>query len=161
MSNLTIFFTVLTAVFVIGGWITSEYISSRNAKKNKQFAIAVAKLERENRNLISDLTTQTTKYTALKEEFEKIREAKAQIRTLENDYKKLRKVYERTADGIQSLRTKCASKKYSSNSLSKDVLIHLDENCPSQEQLLAMRHQSSQDVFKRIKQNMGMEKDGP
>lgn len=156
MDKLYLFLTIFTVLLILGGWISAEVISSRTSKSNKKYTKQLALLDRENTKLQSALAKETDRYTHLKEEYDKLRDAKAQIRTLELDYKKLSKQYNRMSHGIDQLRQKVTSKKYSSNSLAKDIVIMLDEQFPSEEQRKQMEAEDSKDTFKRIKSAMGM-----
>lgn len=154
MSTLTIFVVVFVALLIIGGWISAEYMSNKATRANKKFQIQLAKLERECDSLQNQLTTETNRYSSLKEEFEKYRDAKDQIRALEKDYKKLNKQHERVSLGVVLLREKLNHKKYSANSLTKEVLRHLDEHCPSEAQVAISQSESMREKFKRIKQSL-------
>jgi len=156
MDKLYLFLTIFIVLLIIGGWISAEVISSRTTKSNKKYTKQLALLDRENTKLQAALAKETDRYTNLKEEYDKLREAKAQIRRLELDYKKITKQFNRMSNGIEQLRQKVTSKKYSSNSLAKDIVIMLDEQFPSEEQRKQMEAEGTKDTFKRIKSAMGM-----
>jgi len=154
MSTLTTFVIVFVALLVVGGWISAEYMSGKATRANKKFQKQLARLERENDTLQNQLNTETSRYSALKEEFDKYRDAKDQIRILERDYRKLNSHHNRLTQGIALLRDKMNHKKYSANSLSKDVLYHLDEHCPSDAQIAAAEADTARNKFKRIKESL-------
>ena len=154
MSNLSLFFGIFMVLLILGGWISSEVISNRTTKSNKKFVKQLTKLDRENSKLQGSLNREVDRYTQIKEEYDKLRDAKAQIRTLEVEYKKLTKQYKRTSNGIDVLRQKVGSKKYSSNSLAKDIKVMLEEQFPSEAQKALTKEEATKDRFKRIKSTM-------
>lgn len=156
MSNITIFFIVFVFLLMVGGWITSEIISSKATKTNKKFRRQVSILEKENTQLQAALTDQIDRYTRIKEEYEKVRDAKAQIRVLETDYKKLSNEFNKFNGGVEVLKQKVSSKKYSSNSLAKDLIGMIDELFPTAEQRLENKADDTRQTFKRIKSAIGM-----
>jgi len=156
MNKITIFITIFAVLLIIGGWVSAEIVSSRTTKSNKKYTKQLALLDRENNKLQKALDQETDRYTHLKEEYDKLREAKAQIRTLELDYKRSTKQFNRMTKGIEQLRQKVTSKKYSSNSLAKDIVLMLDEQFPSDEQKKQLEAEGSKDTFKRIKSAIGM-----
>jgi len=156
MDKIYLFLIIFVVLLIIGGWISAEVISSRTTKSNKKYTKQLALLDKENTRLQTELAKETDRYTHLKDEYEKLREAKAQIRTLELDYKRITKQYNRMSNGIEQLRQKVNSKKYSSNSLAKDIVIMLDEQFPSEEQRKQAEAEGTKDTFKRIKSAMGM-----
>ena len=156
MSNITIFFIVFVFLLMIGGWITSEVISNKATKKNKKFRRQVSILEKENDQLQASLTDQIDRYTRIKEEYEKVKDAKTQIRALETDYKRLSNEFEKFNKGVEVLQQKVTSKKYSSNSLAKDLIIMIEELFPSQEKRLENKADDTRQTFKRIKSSIGM-----
>lgn len=155
MSTLTLFAITFVVLLILGGWITSEVISSRTTKSNKKYTKQLALLDRENAKLQKALAKENDRYTMVKEEYDKLRDAKAQIRTLEIDYKKLNKKFKHMSNGIDELRQKVSSKKYHSNSLAKEVIVLLDERFPSDQQRAERETQGTKDTFKRIKETIG------
>jgi len=154
MSNISTFLLIFIAILVIAGWISAEMISSKSARANKKSSLRAAKLEKENDQLVQAIAKEQERYQNLRSEYDKAKEARDQIREFEKEYNKMLKSYNRFSDGIDSLREMVSAKKYSSNILSKEVLLHLEEHCPSLDKLAAMRNESTKEVFKRIKKRM-------
>lgn len=156
MSTLTLFAIIFVFLLVIGGWVTSEIISNKTTKTNKKYTRQMALMERENHKLQTALIKENDRYTRIKEEYDQLKDAKSQIRILETDYRKLLKQHNHIEEGLEALRKKTTSKKYSSNSLAKDIIIILDEYSPSDDQKEQNKTEETQDTFKRIKSAMGM-----
>jgi len=158
MSTLTIFAMIFVFILILGGWITSEFISSKNTKLAKELRKHVAKLERENNVLQTHLTKETNKYTKLNEEYDKIKDSKQIIKNMEREYKALQNRYSNNLRGIEVIRKTVSSKKYLNNSLSKEINLLLSEHLPDEKQQEMKKTENSQQAFKRIKDGMG---DGP
>ncbi len=153
-GNLGTFLFVFIGILVIAGWISSEMISSKATRASKKVNIRVAKLEKENDQLTTTLTKEQGRYKHLREEYEKAKEARDQLREFELEYKKLVKLYNQFSDSITSLKTLVSAKKYKNNSLSREVITHLDDNCPNDARLQLMKDESTKAAFKRIKERM-------
>jgi len=151
MSTTTLTFVIILGILLVGAWIVSEVISHKTKKNNRQYSKRLSELEKENRHLENNLQRQSARLNAIKEDFEKIKEAKAQISTLEKEFKKLSNRSNEVSKGLLEMRLKVGSKKYSSNSLAKEVLEHLHEHCPDEQQLEEMRENSTRAAFTRIK----------
>jgi len=154
MGNLSTFFFIFVAVLIVAGWISSEMISSKAARANKKSTMRAAKLEKENNQLTQAITREQEKYKHLRAEYEVVKEAKGQIREFEKEYKKVVRVYNKFSDSITSLKEMASAKKYSSNALARDVIAHIEENCPNKSQMNRMKDESTKEVFKRIKKRI-------
>lgn len=157
MSNIVIFLIIFVFLLIIGGWITSEIISGAASKNTKKMARQVAILEAEKLTLQSKLAKSSENYKKVKDQCEKIEDARAQVRTLETNYRKLTNQFKRTSTGIDIIREQISGKKYSSNSLAREVLLLLDEHCPNPDQRKQVKEEKTKDDFKRIKTAMSME----
>ena len=151
MSTLTTFLFIFVFLLVIGGWITSEVISSKTTKTNKKYAKQLALMERENNKLQVALNNENNRYTHLKDEYDQIKDAKSELRGLNNEVKRLDRQIKRFKEGVEVLRKKTSSKKYSSNSLAKEVATVLDEYAPTDAQKEERRSENTKHTFKRIK----------
>jgi len=156
MSNIVIFLLIFVFLLVIGGWITSEIISSTASKNSKKLAQKFIALEKEHLSLQNEITRLTNNYTRAKEQSDKIDDARVQVRALESNYRKLTNQFKRTSSGINIVREKISSKKYSGNSLAGEILSLLDEHCPSEEQRKQLKNEKTKEDFKRIKNVMEM-----
>ena len=134
-------------------------ISSRATRANKKASLRAAKLEKENDQLTQAIAKEQEKYKNLKIEYEKAREAQQSLKEFEREYKKVVRLFNQFSAGVELLKEKVSEKKYSSNVLSREVLSHLDEHCPSKDQMNLMKEESSKEVFKRIKKRMDKESD--
>ena len=134
-------------------------IASRATRANKKTSIRVAKLEKENDQLTQTITREQEKYKNLRIEYEKAREAQQSLKEFEKEYKKIVRMFNQFSAGVEALKEKVSEKKYSSNVLSREVLSHLNEHCPSEDQMKLMKEESSKEVFKRIKKRMKKESD--
>lgn len=154
MSALTIFAMIFVLILVIGGWISSEYISAKHAKTNKQLRLSVAKLERENNILQNQLINEGDRNTKLKDDFEKVKDSRQQVRYLEDEYKALNNRYSNLNRGLDTLRKTVTSKKYLNNSLAKEIIMLLNEHLPDEKQAEIKKSEESRQAFKRIKDGM-------
>lgn len=155
MSALTIFAIIFVFILIAGGWASSEYISHKNAKANKQLRTQVARLEHENDKLTQAMNNQQGQYNHLKSEYDKIKEAKQQIKALETEYRNLSNRYNNFNRGLDVLRKTVTSKKYLNNSLAKEIILLLSEHLPDEKQMEYNKAESSRQAFKRIKDGMG------
>ncbi len=156
MSNIVIFLLIFVFLLVIGGWITSEIISTTASKNSKKLVQKFAALEKEHLALQNELAKLTNNYTKAKEQSDKIEDARVQVRALESNYRKLTNQFKRTSSGIDIVREKISNKKYSSNSLAGEILSLLDEHCPNEEQRKQLKEEKTKEDFKRIKNVMEM-----
>ena len=155
MSNLSTFLTVFVGILLVGGWITSEMISSKATRATKKSNIRTAKLEKENDQLTASMVKEQERYKRLKEEYDKAKEARDHLKEFEREYKQVVKSYNQFGASIEGLKTLVSAKKYKSNALSREVLEHLDTSCPSEDKLKMMKEESTKAAFKRIKDRMG------
>lgn len=154
MSALTLFVLIFVFILVVGGWVSSEYISHKHSKNNKQLRQQVSKLERENNLLQNQLNSESDKFFKLKDDYEKVKDSKQQIRLLEEEYKALYNRYSNLNRGLDVLRKTVTSKKYLNNSLAKEITILLNEHLPDEKQIEVNKAESSRQAFKRIKDGM-------
>lgn len=154
MSTLTIFAIIAAFLFLIGGWISSEYIASKNTKLAKNLRLQVAKLERENNMLQTNLNDENKRFIRLDEEYQKVKDSKAIIRTLEQEYKNLENRYKNNLRGIEVIRKTVSGKKYFNNSLAKEITVLLEEHLPDAKQQEMKKVEESRAAFKRIKNGM-------
>ena len=145
---------VFTFILLLGGWFTSEYISSKHTKANKQLRLTMAKLERENSQLQHTLTRENDKYAKLKDDYEKIKEAKQMAKAIESEYRNLHNRYTNNNRGIEIIRKTVASKKYINNSLAKEINLLMSEHLPDDKQMQINKAEDSREAFKRIKEGM-------
>jgi len=157
MSNIVIFLIIFVFLLIIGGWITSEMISGNASKANKKLARQIAILETEKLTLQSELAKSTESYSKVKDQCDRIEDARVQVRALETNYRKLTNQFKRTSAGIDIIREQISGKKYSSNSLAREVLLLLDEHCPNSDQRKQIKEEKTKEDFKRIKTVMNME----
>ena len=155
MSNLFIFILIFAVVLVIAGWITAEYMSITSGKKNKKYQQQLLMAEREKDHLLTQFNTESLKLAKAKDELDVLRDAKNQIRTLEREHTKLQAKHLKTLAGVGVIRDKVAHKRYSNNALAKDIIILLNEHCPTEEQMLEQKGEQTQSTFKRIKEGIG------
>ena len=155
MSNLSTFLFIFIGILVVAGWISSEMISSKATRANKKASLRSAKLEKENDQLTQAMSKEKERYNALRKEYDIAKDARDQLKDFEKEYKKLLKSYNNYSTSIDSLTALVSAKKYGSNALSREVLTHINEHCPSQEKRDSMKEESTKAVFKRIKDRMG------
>ena len=74
MSALTLFFIIFLGVLMVGGWISSEYISHKNSKQSKRFHKEMLRLEKENEKLQNELISQIDRYTRLKADYDNVKD---------------------------------------------------------------------------------------
>lgn len=132
-------------------------ISGTAAKANKNLAQRVKALETEKQTLQNELTKSSENYTRVKDQCDRVDDARNQVRSLETNYRKLTNQFNRTSNGIDIIREQISSKKYSSNSLAREVIMLLDEYCPNDDQRKQVKEEKTKDDFKRIKSAMNME----
>ncbi len=155
MSNLVIFILVFAVVLIIAGWITAEYMSVTSGKKNKKYEQKLLKVEREKEYIQIQLKAETSRLVKVKEELNSLRDAKDQIRALEREHIKLQAKHQNIVTGVAIIRDKVTHKRYGNNALAKDIVILLNEHCPTEDQLVEQQGQQTQSKFKRIKEGIG------
>lgn len=151
MSTLTIFAIVFLFILVCGGWITSEYISHKNARENKKLKKSVHRLEHENDRLTNQFNKQNTQYSKLKGDYDNLMEAKEYIKVVEQQYKSLLNRHTNFNRGLDIIRKTVTSKKYLNNSLAKEIVILLTEHLPDDSQIEMKKNEESLLAFKRIR----------
>jgi len=155
MSNLFIFILIFAVILIIAGWITAEYMSVTSGKKNKKYQQQLLMAEREKDHLQTQFNTEALKLAKAREELDVLRDAKNQIRTLEREHTKLQAKHQKTVLGVGIIRDKVTHKRYNNNALAKDIIILLNEHCPTDDQVLEQKGQQTQSTFKRIKEGIG------
>jgi len=154
MENISTFLIVFIGIVVVVGWISSEMISRKATQATKKSSLRASKLERENNELTIALQKEQERYKRLREEYEKAKEAREQLREFEREYMHLVNAYNRFSANIDDLKKLVTEKKYKSNALSREILSHMERNCPSSETLQKMKDESTKEAFKRIKERM-------
>ncbi len=154
MSALTLFAIIFFFLLLVGGWISSEYVSHKYAKSNKKLKANAARLEKENTILQQQYNRQTSHVKKLQSELENLKEARQKIRIVEQEYKNLQNRYNNMSRGLEILRKTVTSKKYMNNSLAKEIILLLNEHLPDAKQAEMNKAEASRETFKRIKENM-------
>ena len=126
-------------------------MSMSSGKKNKKYEQKLIILEREKEYLQTQYNTEGSRLAKAKEELQSLRDAKDQIRQLEREHAKLQKKHAYAVQGIALIRKKVSNKRYFNNVLAKDIVVLLEEHCPTEEQRMEKDGQKTKSAFKRIK----------
>ncbi len=154
MSSTTVFAIIFFSILIIGAWISSELVAHRHSNSNKLIRTKFAKLERENNALQQELQRKTSECIEMRSEFEKLKDAKSQIKGIEAEYKALYARYTNINRGIEILRNTIAGKRFIQSSLSKEIMKLLNEHLPDKSQIEKNKLESSHQAFKRIRDSM-------
>jgi len=159
MDNIPIIFIVFIFLLVLIGWIISEVISRNLKKTNKTHSKEMNILMKEKARLEASLIKENKRCALINEEYDAMREFEATIPTLKKNYKQLKKEFSRSNEYIDKIRVRLKKREYSSNPVTSDVLVILEEYFPNEQEKKSNEDEKLKGTFSRIKNSMGVEDD--
>ena len=159
MSNATIISIVIIFILVMIGWIVAEIISRNARNLNKANSTEVKKLIKEKESLEASLNKEIKRRENVSEELDTMREFQTKIPTLKKNHNQLTKDHSRSLEVIDNLRAKLKKREYSSNPVTTDVLVILEEYFPNEHERQILEAEKLKGTFSRIKNSMGGEED--
>jgi len=155
MDNIPIIFIIIIFLLILAGWIIAEVISKNARNLNKINSTEMKRLIKEKASLETSLNKEIKRSESVSEELAVMREFEATIPTLKKNHNQLTKDHSRSLENIDKLRVKLKKREYSSNPVTSDVLVILEEYFPNEQERQSLEDEKLKGTFSRIKNSLG------
>jgi len=155
MDNIPTIFIIIIFLLILAGWIIAEVISKNARNLNKINTTEMKRLIKEKASLETSLDKEIKRSASVSEELAVMREFEATIPTLKKNHNQLTKDHTRSLENIDNLRVKLKKREYSSNPVTSDVLVILEEYFPNEQERQSLEDEKLKGTFSRIKNSLG------
>jgi len=155
MDSIPIIFILFIVFLILGGWFIAEMVSKKATKLHKSNSKEMKILMKEKERLESSISKESERLTRVSEECDALRQFEASIPSLKTNCSKLTQDLSQSLENIDQLRLKLKKREYSSNPVTSDVLMILEEFFPNAQERELIEQEKLKGTFGRIKNSIG------